>query len=82
MDQLIENRGKGETPEEVLNAYATEGAEGARRMAEDYSGTGPGQGGAAPGEVTAPGAGVNPAQGGGGGGTGSPGSTRATPSAS
>ncbi len=81
MQQIIENRGKGETPEELLNVYATAGPEGARQMAEDFSGVGPGQPAAAPGVVTDPGAGIDPSQRGGAAGSGGSGGTRATPSA-
>lgn len=84
MQQIIENRGKGETPEEVLNAYAASGPQGAQQMAEDFSGVGSGQPAAAPGRITEPGAGSDPSQGGGGstGGSGGSRGTRAVPSAS
>ncbi|QNN81889.1 hypothetical protein H3H54_11275 [Brachybacterium sp. Z12] len=78
MEQIIENRGKGETPEEVLNAYATAGPEGARQMAEDHSSLGDGGPPVAPGVVTDPGAEVDPGQRG-GYPTGGTGSKHATP---
>ncbi|MGO1286356.1 MAG: hypothetical protein ACTHUU_14680, partial [Brachybacterium sp.] len=79
MQQIIENRGKGETPEEVLNAYAAAGPEGARRMAEDHSSLGDGGPPVAPGVVTDPGADVDPGQRG-GSASGGTGSKHATPS--